>query len=155
MKLKDYPLSVFTDAIHSMLGRVVICLLVIGLGFGLGGITATKQISGFVTGLIAAPEIMMVGTMVSIGVVILPLTILFFGFFIRYKMPAFLLVIPLILCWYLSHDTIYWARNKSTAAQFNKEFKQSMEKTDQEELPQHTENPTGPKSSQPGDRIVN
>lgn len=136
MKLKDYPLSVFTDTIHGMFERIVLCFLIIALGFGLGGITGARQISGFVAGLIGAPGIMATGTIVSIGIVILPLTVLFVGLFIRYKMPNFLLVIPLILCWYLSHDTVYWAINESPTARFKKKLEQTMNKTDQEKQSQ-------------------
>ena len=112
----DYPISVIHWALQSLFGRLIVVVLVITLACGFGVAFADRSISGFFVGLFMFPLIALPGLLVSVGLFVLPITLLFTCMFVIHEWPKWTLALPFVLNLWLAYDYMDYALYRSPDA---------------------------------------
>jgi hypothetical protein len=100
-------IDVSTEAVGSIVGKSFLCIGVLFLGSTFGGYTGgDESFESLRHGLFWTIEIGVESMITTKGFVLLPLIFLIFYFFLRYRISRWLLIVPLVLFWILSHDYI-------------------------------------------------
>ena len=129
----DYPISVIHWALQSLFGRLIVVVLVIALGCGFGVAFADRSISGFFVGLFMFPLIALPGLLVSVGLFVLPITLLFTCMFVIHEWPKWTLALPFVLNLWLAYDYMDYALYRSPDAKMRREMVAALEESAREE----------------------
>ena len=122
----DYPISVIHWALQSLIGRLIVVGLVICLACGFGVAMAEGSIGGFFTGLYMFPIFALPSLFVSMGLFVLPITLIFTCVFVAHDWPKWTLVLPFVLNVWLAYDYTDYLLNRSFEAKFREEMAESL-----------------------------
>lgn len=100
-------IEVSAEATGSVFGKWLLCVVTLFLGGMLGGYTGGDgTFDALRHGLLWTLEIAVTSMLTVKGFVILPLIFSSYYCFLRFQLPRWLLIVPIALFWFLSHDYI-------------------------------------------------
>jgi hypothetical protein len=126
-EIENYPLAPFVNALHTVIGRVILVFVAVIIGSALGGITATNHIVGAWEAISSFFIWSASSFLFSVGIIAFPVVFLFALFFVRCKWPLWTVVVVVLLMWWNSNKTIYYLLNESAGAKVQKQMDAMME----------------------------
>ena len=100
-------IDVSSEAVRSVLIKSLLCVATLFLGSTLGGYTGGDgSFDALRHGLFWTLEIAVESIISVKGFVLLPLIFGVFYFFLRYQLSRWVLILPVVLFWILSHDYV-------------------------------------------------
>lgn len=136
MNFDDYPYAQIRAALATVIGRIFLVLMATLLGSMLGGMTATRSLAGLLLGLVGFPSYSLGSLFLSVGMVVLPLILLYTIISTRYEWAMRFTLICTVLMWWNIHRTIRWSlydspmvkQEKQVQADLNQAMKEANEK---------------------------
>lgn len=127
-RFDDYPYAPFRAALCTVLGRLGLILLAVVVGSMLGGLTATKSLAGLWLGLVGLPGLSLSSIFFGVGILVLPLLLIYAIASVRCEWPLRLTLLCILLMWWNVHKTVRWTVYDSPRAKQEKKLEADMQK---------------------------
>ena len=111
----------------SFISKILFLFLTLPVGLAIGAMFAYKSMYGFLIGFIETPSILISSLFCSVGVIVIPCSLLYLYLFVRYELSLWFSVIFLLAFAYLSYDVLDYELNRSFEAKMQIELQRNMD----------------------------